>query len=95
MTTRADPVFASSTATVLGVVNARLNGNAADANLLIQSELAEQMAAGLTVSAAWANLFTAAVVALCDQLEEFAADVELTPQQMLALAAGRHAMESP
>ena len=86
--------FRSDLATVHGVAAARLSGNTADATLVIQRHLEENVRAGMALSTAWATLFSAAVVALCDELEIRAVGEEVSPSTLLTEAAMKHALEA-
>lgn len=91
--TRADEPFASDLATVHGVAACRLTGNVTDATLLIQRHLEEGVSTGRALSAVWADLFSAAVVAMCDELELRAVGEDVSPSTLLAESAMKHALE--
>jgi hypothetical protein len=95
MSQRNEEPFASDLATVYGVVSARLTGSTDDATLLIQRRLEDAVRTGFSLSSAWANLFTVAVVALTDELELRASGEEVSPAVLLAEAAMKHAMGCP
>jgi hypothetical protein len=80
-------------ATVYGVAAAHLSGNVNDARLLVQRHLEEGVRSGRSLSAVWADLFTAAVVAMCDELRMRATGEETSPTTLLTEAAMKHAME--
>lgn len=92
--TRADEPFRSDLATVHGVATCRMTHNFAGANLLIQRHLEEGVMSGRSLSAVWADLFSAAVVALCDEIELRATGEEVSPMTLLTESAMKRALET-
>jgi hypothetical protein len=91
--TRADEPFHSDLATVHGVAAARLSGNASDARLLVQRHLEEGVTSGRSLSEVWSSLFSAAVIALTDELVNRSIGEEVSPAALLTESAMRHALE--
>ena len=93
MSMRTNEPLRSDLATVYGAAATRMSGNANDARLLVQRHLEEGVRSGRTLSSVWADLFTAAVVALTDEIELRATGEEVSPADLLTEVAMRHAME--
>lgn len=83
--------FAEATSTVYGVATARFAHDYDGSALLIQRHLEEARAAGKTPVEAWSMLFSAAVVALTDELEARGKDERTNPMALLSRRAMEHA----
>ena len=83
--------FADATSVVYGVATARMATNHAGAQLLMRRHLEEAAAAGIPETEALSMLFSAAIVALTDEMTTRARVVGKSPAALLTNAALAHA----
>lgn len=83
--------FSEALSTVYGVATARYAGNRAGAELLIRRHLEEAVVRGDSIEDAWSDLFSAAIVALCDVNADLALSRSTSPAVLMTSTALEHA----
>lgn len=84
--------FGEAMSTVFGVATARYANNNPGAQLLVRRHLEEATERGESAVDAWSELFSAAIIALCDVNAELAAARMTSPAKLMTTAAIEHAV---
>jgi hypothetical protein len=88
---RTHGVMSEAVSTVYGVAAARYAGNLAGAHMLIRTHFEDAAERGVHPDETWGMLLGAAVVTLCDQIEDTAREHGTSPMAKLTELAMTHA----
>lgn len=89
---RTEGPFSEAMSTVFGVATARYANNSSGAQLLVARYLEEAKAAGVPEEDIWPELFSAAIVALCDTNADLAVTRRTSPASLMTASAMEHAL---